>query len=132
MQIKNTKWYKTIFSKKALYVLLFMALNLIEWLKATQDGDVWMVAVNCTGLVMMVMIVSACPVRELLNRFSGIWTGICVIAMAGVYIYWKCHVVPYILWRYLTGVMNIWWIGILVHYMIGQFRKGIRLSLIHI
>ena len=47
------------------FVVLFMALNLIEWLKATHAGDIWKVAVNAAGLVVMALVMSAYTVKEL-------------------------------------------------------------------
>ena len=69
-------------SKKTLYLLCFMALNLIEFLRASQTGDIWHVAVNCTGFVVMIMIASAYPLKEFCTIPNGIYTVACVAAMA--------------------------------------------------
>ena len=71
-------------SKKTLYLLCFMALNLIEFLRASQTGDIWHVAVNCTGFVVMIMIASAYPLKEFCTIPNGIYTVACVAAMAAV------------------------------------------------
>lgn len=113
-------------TKDTLYLFLFVALNVIEWLKATRDGDVWKVAVNCIGPVMMVMIMSAYPIKDFLNWWNGIWTFICLAAMIGVYIYWKVNTVPYILLMYVTGVINIWWIVMVaVHLAARLWRRKV-------
>lgn len=61
-----------LFTKRRLYLVCFMALGLIEFLRATQAGNVWKAAANCTGLVMMALIFSAVPLKELTDRFNVI------------------------------------------------------------
>lgn len=111
-----------LLTKRCLYVLCFMALNLIELLRASQTGDVWYVAVNCTGLVVMVMLGSVYPLKEFCDLWNGIYTVLCVCAMIGAGIYGHYHEGAYCLWQIETAVMNVWWIGILVRYL---FRKVI-------
>lgn len=107
-------------SKKTLYMLCFMALNLIELLRASQTGDIWYVAVNCVGLVVMVIVASAYPLKDFCTVSNGIYTVLCAAAMVAVYIHWRQHMGEYVLWQAETAVMNIWWIGIIVRYL---FRK---------
>lgn len=107
-------------SKRVLYVLCFMALNLIEFLRASQTGDIWQVAVNCTGFVVMIMIASAYPLKEFCTIPNGIYTVACVAVMAAVYFHWQQHVGEYLLWQVETAIVNIWWIGIIVKHL---FKK---------
>lgn len=111
-----------IISRKTLYVLCFMLLNLIEVLKASQTGDVWYVAVNCTGLVVMVIVVSGWPLRDFLTISNGIYTLVCVIAMIVIGLNWHPSTGQYVLWQIETAVMNVWWIGIMVKYL---FTKAV-------
>lgn len=96
------------------FVVLFMALNLIEWLKATQAGDIWKVAVNAAGLVVMALVMSAYPVKELCCGFSKVYTVICLAVMVGIYGYWWMSPGKFIVWQYLTAIMNVWLIGIML------------------
>ena len=96
------------------FIVLFMALNLIEWLKATQTGDIWKVAVNVAGLVVMALVMSAYPVKELCCGFSKVFTIICLAVMVGIYGYWWMNPGKFVVWQYLTAVMNIWLIGIML------------------
>ena len=75
---------KRILSKYTLYFICFMALSLIEFLRATQKGNIWSAAANCTGLVMMVIIFSQLPVREFLKPANYIYTALCILAIGGV------------------------------------------------
>lgn len=111
-----------ILSKKTLYILCFMVLNLIDMLKTSQSGAVWYVAVNCTGLVMLVIIVSAWPLRDFLTVGNGIYTAVCAAAMILVGIYWRPTTGQFVLWQIQTAIMNVWWIGIVVVYL---FRKAV-------
>ena len=69
------------------FIVLFMALNLIEWLKATQTGDIWKVAVNVAVLVVMTLVMSAYPVKELCCGFSKVYTIICLAVSDGSHEY---------------------------------------------
>ncbi|MCM1568132.1 MAG: O-antigen ligase family protein [Roseburia sp.] len=111
------KWFGRLFSCKTLYVICFIAINLIEFLKASQTGDVWYVAVNCTGLVMMVILFSAYPLRDFLTRGNVVYTLFCLAAMAGVYLHWLQNIGHYNLWQRETALLNVWWLGILLKYL---------------
>lgn len=105
-----------IISRKTLYVLCFMLLNLIDVLKGSQSGDVWYVAVNCTGLVVMVIVASGWPLRDFLTISNGIYTLVCVIAMIVIGLNWH-PTGRHVLWQIETAIMNVWWIGIMVKYL---------------
>ena len=113
-----------IFSKKTLYILCFVALNFIEVLHNSMPGNIWATAANCTGLVMFVIILSACPIREFLNLFNAIYTALCVAAMVVVYFHWQQHVGEYYLGQAQTAVLNIWWIGMVVKYLLRSARPA--------
>ncbi len=114
---------KKIRSKYTLYFICFMALSLIEFLRATQEGNIWSAAANCTGLVMMVIIFSQLPVREFLKPANYIYTGLCVLAVGAVYFHWTRHIGEYYFGQMATAIMNIWWLGLVVRYF---FRKVIE------
>ncbi len=112
-----------LFTKKTLYTLCFMALNLIEYLRASQNGNVWKAAVNCTGLVMMVLIFSAIPLKELADRINAVYILLCAGAMVGVHFYWLSHRGEILWGQAETAVLNICWLGIAVRY---YFRRVVR------
>ncbi|MBE5868223.1 MAG: hypothetical protein E7293_04580 [Lachnospiraceae bacterium] len=109
-----------IFSKRTLYVLCFLALNLIEVLRGSMPGNIWAAATNCTGLVMFVIILSAYPIKDFLNLFNGIYTVICAVAMVAVHFHYQQHVGEYYWGQTQTAILNIWWIGMVVRYL---FKK---------
>lgn len=113
---------KKIKSKYTLYFLCFMALNLIEFLKATQRGNIWAAAANCTGLVMMVIIFSQLPVKDFLKPVNYVYTALCIAAMGVVRWHWTQHIGEYYFGQAITAVMNIWWLGLVIPYL---FRKVI-------
>ncbi len=114
---------KRILSKYTLYFICFMALSLIEFLRATQKGNIWSAAANCTGLVMMVIIFSQLPVREFLKPANYIYTALCILAIGGVYLHWTRHIGEYYFGQMATAIMNIWWLGMVVRYF---FRRVIE------
>ena len=111
---------ENVFSKKNFYILCFLALNLIEFLKATQTGDIWHVAVNFMGIVLFVIIASAYPLKSFLNRWNAVYTLLCLAGMIGVYFHWRAHYGEYLVWQIETAIVNIWWLGIILRLL---FRR---------
>lgn len=122
-----------VFSKKMLYTVCFMALNFIDMLRNTQNGDVWSVAVNVTGLVVMVIVSSAYSLKEFLNVQNYIWTGICFAAMAVLLFTGENRINGIYIWTVETAIVNVWWIGIFVRHIFHRifaeksiaFRPGV-------
>lgn len=103
--VKNAIW-----CKRTLYVLCFLTLNLIDLLRNTQTGDIWKTVANCTGFVVMLLIASAYPLKNLMSVFSCIWTGICVCLAVGVIVYPATFLFGMYKWVLVTVMLNIWWI----------------------
>lgn len=103
-----------LFSKRTLYIVCFLALTLIEVLRASQPGNIWAAAANCTGLVMFAIIVSAYSVKDFMNRFNAIYTVLCAAAMVFVHFHWQQHIGEYLWGQTQTAILNIWWIGMVV------------------
>ncbi|MGN1149063.1 MAG: hypothetical protein ACI4TB_11595 [Lachnospiraceae bacterium] len=114
------KLKKRILSKRFLYILCFMVLNFIEYLKATQTGNIWHVAVNCMGLVTMVIVASAYPLKKFVSLSNAVYTVLCIAAMVAVYFHWRAHYGEYYVWQVETAILNIWWIGIIVKHLFRQ------------
>jgi len=56
--------------KRILYTFCFCLLNIIDFVCNTQNGDIQSVAVKAMGLVLLVIVGSGYPVRDLLTRFN--------------------------------------------------------------
>lgn len=103
-------------AKRVLYTICFAALSALDFVRNTQNGDVWGVAVNLTGLVMLALIASVWPLKRLLNVGSAVWTLACIglsvyarvsILSTGMDIFCGVYV-----WTFVTAVANVWWIAI--------------------
>ena len=109
-----------IINKKNLYILCFLALNLVEFLRATQAGNIWHVVVNVMGIVFMFIVVSAYPLKAFLNPLNAVYTLLCMAAMTAVYFHWRAHYGEYLVWQIETAIVNVWWIGIMVRLLFKQ------------
>lgn len=126
------KLKRRLISWHSLYVLCFMALNYIEYLRETQTGNIWYVAVNCMGLVTMVIVLSGYPLKVFCTKINAIYTVLCGGAMVAVYCHWLSHYGQYYVWQVETAILNIWWIGIVVKYLFREIfvdkTKALRLN----
>lgn len=105
-------------TKKNIYTLCFVMLGAIDLLRGGPAGNIWKAAANCSGLVMMIIIFSAYPFKEFINKINIVYSVICVMAMVFVHFHWKSHIGEYAWGQVQTAVLNIWWMGILCHYMV--------------
>lgn len=123
---------KKLWSKYTLYLLCFMALSFIEFLRSTQTGDIWKPAANCTGFVMMVIIFSQLPIKQFLRPISYIYTILCIVAIGCTYYHWTHHIGEYSFGQAATAIMNIWWLGLVISYFLCKAIKekkiGIRVG----
>ncbi len=105
----------SIGNRQLLYFLCFLAFELIDFLRNTQNGDIWSAAVGGTGLVMMVLIFSEYPLKEWhygkhTRVYMAIWT-VCCLGIAGAAALWQQHFILGIYkWTFFLGVWNVWWI----------------------
>ena len=110
----------SIGNRQLLYFLCFLAFELIDFLRNTQNGDIWSAAVGGTGLVMMVLIFSEYPLKEWhygkhTRVYMAIWT-VCCLGIAGASALWQQHFILGIYkWTFFLGVWNVWWI-----FLVGQ------------
>ncbi len=121
-QIKNLK----IWEKKNIYFLCVIALNLIEFLRATGDGDVWKTAANCTGLVIMAVIICTYGLKKFLNPINYVYSFVCMAAMIIVRVHWSFSVGLYSLGQAETAVLNVWAIGLAAHCLFREIAAGQR------
>lgn len=110
----------SIGNRRLLYFLCFLAFELIDFLRNTQNGDIWSAAVVGTGLVMMVLIFSEYPLKwwnygKHTKAYMAIWT-VCCLGIAGAAALWQQHFIFGIYkWTFFLGVWNVWWI-----FLVGQ------------
>lgn len=104
-----------LFRKKTLYTICFILLGMIDFVRHTQQESWWGPIVNCTGILLLVIILSEYKLKELMCRFSCIWTGISVILLAFSALWQDEHIFGIYKWTVFAAVPNIWLIGILLY-----------------
>lgn len=115
---------KKFFTRRILYTLCFVALNALDFVRNTQNGDVWSMAVNATGLVMLVIVASQYPVRELLTPVNYVWSGLCGAVAAAAAASGHSRIWNTYIWAFVLAVINVWWIGIYGKHLARAFIKG--------
>lgn len=107
--------------KRILYTFCFCLLNIIDFVCNTQNGDIQSVAVKAMGLVLLVIVGSGYPIRDLLTRFNYIWTGLCAAAAAGsvvaAFSSGRDSFMHMYVWAFVLAVVNVWWIVIYGKYI---------------
>lgn len=116
----------SITKKEILYLFCFLGFNLIEWLKGTQPGNIWMVAENCTGFLVFLLILSVLPKEEWKKPLAAALTGVGLLASIVVAILWYRSGRSFLLWKYVTAVWNVVWIAWVGAIYLGQLRKKKR------
>ena len=144
-------------TKKTLYVICFCLLTVIEVLtnsmlegieistgyKAISEllpgwlpGDIFVVAKNCTGFVMMIFIFSNYKPRELFSLINIVWTIVCfaiVIFVPNIKVWVQGSFNTYVA---QTIVLNAWWIFIAIKKLVYDYfvekKAKIKLTAISI
>lgn len=102
--------------KRILYTICFMALNALDFVRNTQNGDAWSVAVNATGLVMLVILAFARPLEKVLTPGKLLWTlaclGVSVYALVSIRSTGMDVFMGVYVWAFVLAVANVWWIAI--------------------
>lgn len=101
-------------NKRLLYTICFIALNLLDFVRNTQNGDIWSVAANCTGLVMMIIVGSAYARKDILNPFFYVWSVLCAGAIVAVACLQETHIFGIYKWALVAALLNVWWLGLFV------------------
>lgn len=114
---------KKIFTKKILYTLCFVALNVLDFVRNTQNGDIWSVAANATGVVMLVIVASQYPIRELLTPVNYVWSGLCAAAIAAAFVSGHNRILNVYIWAFVMAVISVWWIVIFGKHLVIRFRR---------
>ena len=109
---------KILFRKKTLYTICFILLGMIDFVRHTQQQEWWGPAVNCTGIILMIIVLSEYKRKEILCRFSYIWSGLSAILLLCSALWQNDHIGGIYKWTMLFAVLNIWLIGILLYRII--------------
>ena len=79
---------KYIISKRFLYTLCVIALFAIDWTRGSQAGAIWAWAINMTGVIMAVMLLSAYHPKEFLKPVYIIYSVAGVSALIAAHHWW--------------------------------------------
>lgn len=113
--------------KRNIYTLCFAALSALDFVRNTQNGDIWGTAVNVSGLVMLVIIASAWPLRELLTLPAAVWTlacaALCVYAPVSIRSTGMDVFCGMYIWTFVTAVANVWWITLFLARLLKRLRR---------
>lgn len=109
--------------KRLLYTICFMVLCGIDFVRNTQNGDLWRAANNTTGLVMMVMIGNKLPVRKLVTPVTILYSVVCALAAGYGFLHYGEPVLHMYYLTFVMAVLNLWWIGIFGWYFFKERRK---------
>lgn len=108
------KKIQTALAKKTFYIVCFVALNIIDFLRTTQDGDVWSAAANATGLVVLALLTANCGLNEFRNFFSVVCPIVALGALAYPFFTQNLRPLGMYLWSYEISVINIGWLFLLL------------------
>lgn len=101
--------------KKVLYTICFILFSIIDFVRHTQQEVWWGPIVNCTGILMLIISLSAYKLEELMCRFSYIWSCISAVLLALCAVWPGEHIMGIYKWTVFTAMINIWLIGILAY-----------------
>lgn len=110
-------------AKRIIYTICFIILNFIDFVRNTQNGDLWRTAANATGLVMMIIIFTKVDFRKRINIFSIVWSllcfGICIwsVQKGGGAVFQMYFL------AFAVAVLNVWWMVLLLPYFIKRRKK---------
>lgn len=106
---------ETMFRKKTLYTICFIMLGMIDFVRHTQQEMLWGPAVNCAGILLLVITASQYKLKELKCCFSYIWSGGSVVLLFLTALWQEDHFLGVYKWTVFTAVINVWLIGILLY-----------------
>lgn len=131
-----------ILTKKTLYILCFCFLTAVEvlsnslisyvqvssHLRSVNDilpgwlpGDVLIVARNCTGFAMMLIVFSGYKRNDLLTKTNIVWTVLCLAAVILLPYYKSKTMATFHTYQIQTVIFNVWWLAIAIKKLIYDF-----------
>lgn len=135
---------KRMWNKKILYTLCFVAISFIEIVRncmfvemevptgvirltevlgGLKMQDLWYIASNCTGIVMMIIVFSGYKLKTFFTITNGIWTLICMGITAFMPYHHNNSEANYHLWQVEVAVINIWWLVIISKHLLWRMIK---------
>lgn len=124
--IRCGEW-ESMDKKRILYTVCFIAINMLDFVCNTQNGDIQSMAVNAMGIVILVIIATGHSVRDMLTGVNLIWTGLCVAAAVvptvRAFASGRDSFMGMFVWAFVLAVFNVWWILIYGKYMIGRLWR---------
>lgn len=124
------KKIQTAFGKRVFYTLCFFVLNVIDFLRTTQNGDVWSAAANATGLVVLALLTSNCHLRMFRNVFSVMCSVVAIGALGYPFLSHNLRPFGMYVWSYEIAVINIGWFCLLLPVYIRKLfiEKSLRIE----
>ncbi len=112
-----------LFTKRTLYTLCFIALNAVDFVCSTQNGDISRTAANATGLALLFIIASQYPVRDLLTPLNYVWSLLCAAVLVAAAASGRDSIMHIYVWAFVLAVINVWWIFIYGKYLAVRFWR---------
>lgn len=103
MESKSKKWF---------YTLCFIVVNGLDFVRNTQNGDIWSIAANAAGLVVMLIVASGYSLGELRGAFTYVWSALCACVVVAVLAWEGTCVFGVYKWAAAVAVLNVWWMGL--------------------
>ena len=132
MRKDRKKGSKNIDKKQIVYTICFFALVMIDWVRGSQDGASWALAVNCTGFIMTVLMLmlmqsTGKKYAEKKQKVAYfIWIAAWAVVVGLGYILWNQNPGRIYHYQYISGALNVGCLGI-VGIRIWQGRRELRL-----
>lgn len=117
--------------KRILYTVCFAALCLIDCVRHTLGEEWWGPLVNCGGLLLLLITLTACKRKELKRIFNYVWTALVLLVAAGAALFGDLHIFGVYKWTLVTALLNVWLIGLLAYRTVYRIfvAKALKLHL---
>lgn len=119
---------KKIFNRKNYYMLLFALMGWMDWVRGSQTGGYWAMAVNAIGVIMAAFLLSWLPFRRESMGRDMIWLGISIPGGAVGYVLWYHDPHGIYPGQYLIGALDVVLLGLVLLHAWRDRKKLLRLS----
>ncbi len=125
--VKHKKRIKMLY--RIIYIFCFFSLSLIDWSVGSMEGRIQFVTINCTGIIVAIIILTGYSIKEFFRPIFIIWTG-GVLLGAPIAIYFGIKLYPY-KGQWITAVVNVCIYGyiiirVVLKYLVEKKRSIIR------
>lgn len=101
--------------KRVFYTVCFVLLGMIDFVRHTQEQELWGPLVNVTGILLLLITASAYQLKEFRCRFVYLWSGAMAVALLIAAFWREEHILGVYKWTVFVAVINVWLIGILMY-----------------